>query len=209
MCIPCQAREKEAHKNAMLPENQQKRVEQMNHNIELEKAKQIDDRIQIRSDIFNAETTAIVDIAKAVEDDASITNKPYTIASVVKERFDKFQSAVFELNQQIADLNIKQKAIQVYLNNLSNKLRAEEREKLKISDINYKPKEVKLTGGPKKIKTAKNKIDKAEVKRFALQLGIGESTLQMMCVAKNISPEAAFNMLKTALTAGQNLTNKS
>lgn len=202
MCLECQDKEKKAHAEAMKPENVQARVTNMNN--AMEQSREVDSRIQVRSDIFNAETVAIDEIRKAIASDDSITNKPFALAEAIKARFDHFQTIVFELQAQVVDKQNQQKAQQVYLNGLSNKLRAEEREKLKIADINYQPKQVK-PASPKSIKTSKTKLDKAEVKRFAMQLGIGESSLQMLCVAKNISPEVAFNMLKKSIEAGQNI----
>lgn len=207
MCGPCSDEEEKLYAESQKPENVAARVNESNVkaaelNAVLKQAETIDSTVQVRSDIFNAETVSIDDIKKAIDDDASITNKPYALAETLKTRFEHFRDVVFELNQQIVEAGNRQKAIQVYLNQLANKLRAEEREKLKIADLNYQPKAVK-PATPKPIKTTGNKksgkLDKAELRKYAAELGVAEFTLQMIVVSKGISIEAAANILRSQL----------
>ena len=100
------------------------------------------------------------------------------------------------MNEKLVDLNNQQKAIQVYLNNLANKLRAEEREKLKLADINYKPNVVKPV--VKTVKT-KSKLDKVELRKYAAELGVDEFTLQMLVVAKGLTIEKAAALLRSTM----------
>jgi len=183
------------------------RVNEMN--IALAKAHEIDNSVNVLTDLFNAETLSIVELKAAIDNDANITNKPYALASEVKARFLKNQQVIFDANQTISDAVSKQKAEQVYLNTLANQLRSEEREKLKIADINYQPGAVKAVK-PATIKT--KKIDKAEVKKFAAESGIPEYMIQQTCVQKNISPEDATKeilaFLAKAKAASSNIETK-
>lgn len=193
MCPSCAEKEDKAQAEANKPENIAARLNNV-----IAKAREIDDSIEVRTDLFNAHTVAILDLKKAIDDNPSIENKPYALAEELKNRFEHFKTVVFEMNQKIVDAGNAQKAIQVYLNQLANQLRVEEREKLKISDINYKPTVVK----PAKvaaIRTASKKFDKKELQKLASELGIDPFTLQMVVVSKGISLEQAGNMLRKSI----------
>lgn len=171
-------------------------------NRELAESNQIDASVVVRTDLFNAATKSILDLKSLIDADETITNKPYALASALKDRFNAFKNVVFELNAQIVEASNQQIAIQRYLNDLSNKLRAEEREKLKISDINYKPKDVKPIKVTS-IKTAKNKLDKVELRKYASQIGVPEYMLQMIVVSKGLSIQAAAKVLQDSIAAGK------
>jgi hypothetical protein len=177
-------------------ENQEARL--MVSRANQESARQIDNAISVRTDLFNAATVAIQSLKENIDLDTGIINKPYALAEQLKNRFEHFKSVVFDLNEKLVAAGNEQKAIQIYLNNLANTLRAEEREKLKIADINYKPNVVKPIK-PTAIKTAKGKFNKAEISKYAKELGVAEFTLQMLVVSKGITPEAAANMLRKSI----------
>jgi hypothetical protein len=158
----------------------------------------LDSSIQIRTDLFNASTTAILDMKKSIDEDSTIDNKPFALALQLKARFDHFKQVVFEMNQKIVEAGNEQKAIQIYLNQLANTLRAEEREKIKLTDINYKPGTVKIEK-PKAIKSSTRKIDKVELRKYAAELGVSEFTLQMVVVSKGLTVEAAANILRRSI----------
>lgn len=158
----------------------------------------LDASIQVRTDLFNAATTSIVTLKAAIDTDESIENKPFELALQLKDRFNHFKQVVFEMNQKIVEAGNEQKAIQVYLNQLANTLRVEEREKLKIQDINYKPGTVKIEK-PKAVKSSARKIDKVELRKYAAELGVSEFTLQMVVVSKGLTVEAAANILRRSI----------
>lgn len=168
----------------------------------INKAAKIDSTIQVRTDLFNAATVAINELKASIDADASITNKPFALAETLMQRFSHFKQVVFELNQQIVEAGNQQKAIQIYLNQLANTLRAEEREKLKINDINYKPGPTKIEK-PKAVKVAAKKFDKVELRKYAAELGISEFTLQQIVVAKGISVEEAAKVLRHSINAAK------
>jgi len=164
-------------------------------------AAKLDSSIQVRTDLFNAATVAIQELKATIDVDTTIVNKPFELATQLKARFLHFRDVVFELNQKIVEAGNQQKAIQIYLNQLANTLRIEEREKLKLSDISYKPTSPKPT--VKTVKTTAKKLDKAELRKFAGELGISEFTLQMVVVQKGISVEAAARMLRQSINAAK------
>ena len=202
VCGNCYAIEMGLLKTNATPEKQQERVEISNNKmaIALEVSRAVDNAIQVRTDLFNAATTSIIELKAQIDGNADITNKPYALAEELTKRFEHHKQVVFELSEQIVAAGNSQKAIQIYLNQLANQLRAEEREKLKIADINYKPNPVK----PVKTKSVKTtgtskKLDKAELKKYATELGVSEFTLQMVCVSQGISPEMAANKLRKSI----------
>ena len=198
MCLSCFNKEIEAQKELQKPENQQARVDSMNN--ALSRAREIDNAVSVRTDLFNAATVSIVELKTLIDTDTSIENKNFALASELMARFEHFKSVVFEANTQIVEATNNQKAIQVYLNQLANQLRTEERAKLKIQDINYKPKDISnKTVKPRAIKTAKAKLDKVELRKYAAELGVSEFTLQMIVVSKGITVEKAADMLRRNL----------
>lgn len=200
LCRACVVKELESVKAHQSPEKQQERIN--NFQSLVEKSREIDNAIEVRSDIFNAQTVAIVELKAAIESDATIQNKPFALASELDKRYKHLKDVVFGLTQQIVDKTSEQKAIQIYLNQLSNQLRAEEREKLKLTDITYQPKPIKPVK-PKTIRTASAKLDKAMLRKFANELGVAEFTLQMLVVSKGITVEAAANLLRKTINEGK------
>lgn len=205
MCPECSDKEIKLKEEMNRPENVAARVNEANErmNTLLQQSQKIDDSIQVTSDLFNANTVAIVELKKSIDSDESITNKPYALAEALTNRFSHLKQVIFERNEQNRTDGNEQKAIQVYLNNMANTLRAEEREKLKISDINYQPGAIKPVK-PKLIKTSSaKKLDKTELKKYAAELGVAEFTLQMLVVSKGITVEQAANMLRKSIKEAQ------
>lgn len=191
------------------PEKQEARVLEYRQQVSvLEEARKVDNGIAVRTDLFNAATVAIVDLKAAIDNDESITNKPYALATELKNRFEHFKNVVFELNEKLVEAGNNQKAIQVYLNNLANQLRSEEREKLKIADINYKPNPVKSptvrsvrTSGT----TTSKKASKADIKKAAMELGIAEFTLQSFVIQSGGDLQGAVNKIKASIEAAKSI----
>lgn len=202
VCESCYQKEMEAQaENKLLAEQ---RVQQSNDAVKtnalnraLAASQSIDAAVTLRSDIFNAATTSIADLKSAIDNDPTITNKPFALAEELTKRFEHFQKVAFDAQETVVQATNNQKAIQTYLNTLANTLRQEEREKLKIQDINYKPQAVKPVK-PAAIKTAKKKLDKAEIRKYAAELGVSEFTLQMLCVG-GLTIEQAANKLRKSI----------
>jgi hypothetical protein len=162
---------------------------------ELVEQLEIDQTIQVRADLFNANTVSIIDMKQSIEADDNVTDKHYELAKKLKDRFLHLRSVLFELDEQKIGITSEQRSIQQYLNDLANKIREDKREELRLSDINYKP--VAPSKPKRKPKTPKPKLfDKKELRRVANELDVSEFTLQMLCVAKNLTPVQAAEELK-------------
>ena len=172
-------------------------------------ASQIDSTVQTVGDLFNANTVSIVASMKSIDEDESIPvdKKEYSKAKFLTDRFIKLRETIFNLDEtRIAHVN-EQRAIQTYLNTLANKLRAEEREELKIKDINYKPGEVKIVK-PKAPKIEK-KWDKSSVRAAANESGIAEYLIQTACIARNVTPTDAVNIIRRAMAEAPSMVENN
>lgn len=199
MCSSCIEKEMIAINNHQTPDKQESRAKeyQINSlNDFLQRSRDIDDRIQIRQDIFNAQTIAIVELKTAIDADDSITNKPFALAEELDRRYKHLKQVIFEENEKQIERGNEQKAIQIYLNNLANQLRVEEREKLKLTDISYKPNDKK----PVVKKINLKKFDKTELRLKAKEIGVPESVLQMIVVNKNMTIQQAAEHLTKVMT---------
>lgn len=202
MCESCSNLENKLQSENFTPEKIEERHELVTnlHSIALNASRIMDQSVQVRTDLFNAAVVAIVDLKNIIDLDESITNKHFALATELKTRFEHFQSVIFDKQKEIVDASNNQRAIQVYLNELANKLRAEEREKLKLSDINYKPNDVSKVIKVKTISVKKPKLDKIELAKWAKEIGIPEYTLAAFVTAKNCTIEAAANMIRQSLS---------
>lgn len=162
----------------------------------------VDTQINVRTDIFNATVQSIEELKNEI---GEVENKNFVLAERLQARINEYKRIVFNLNEQVLQESNKQRATQEYLNNLANKLRAEERERLRLQDISYKPKPV-----TKPIKTSavkkSTKFDKAGLKQLALELGMAEFTIQSMIVAKGWTLEQAGNELRRIIKESKSET---
>ena len=213
-CDECHAKDiqhqsPEAQEARVIAQREEIKINSMNalENTVLKMSREIDSSIQVREQLFNADTVSIKEIKEAIDKDESIVNKPYALANELKNRFEHFKTVVFSLNEQLVQAGNAQRAIQVYLNNLANSLRAEEREQLKIADINYKPNPVK-NPTVKKISnsgTSVRKATKADIKKAANELGIPEFTLASFVLMNGGNLEVAVNKLKASIEAAKSV----
>jgi hypothetical protein len=187
LCAPCIEKE-ESVRNS--PAKQQERI----NNLKLEESRALDYSIQIKEDIFNAQTVSINELKSIIDLDPAITNKHFHLANELTIRYKHFSKIIFDKQAEIIDESNKQRAVQSYLNTLSNKLRLEEREKLKLHDMTYTPHEKPITK-PKSITTAK-RFDKNELVHWANTSGFPMAVIQMICVKKNMTPSEAVIHLK-------------
>jgi len=159
---------------------------------------QVDTTAKVREDIFNAKTTSIVQMEKEIEADDTIERKHFALSIRVTEVRNHLRKILFDVNEAYnktrESINSEIRSQTQYLNNLANKLRTNERERIKSRDITYTPLPPKATRKPK---VDKKKFDKKELKKYSDLLGGNmEYTLQMLCVANNMQPDKAYEMLK-------------
>lgn len=203
VCAQCMQKEINAQKEIeatadnRLARLEQARTEQRQADILASQVK-IDYSAEVSTDKFNQDTISIIELKKAIDADDSIENKALELFTRLKARFDHDQEIIFQAQKTIAEASTEQRSIQQYFNEFSNQLRQEEREKLRIQDLNYKP---KPPAKPKKAKTpAKKKYDRAEVARIAEETGVAPSTIQGLCISFNIEPKdvpAKLNEMKS------------
>jgi small-conductance mechanosensitive channel len=162
----------------------------------LKQAQSIDNNIQIKADLFNAETVAIYDIAQAIHADANVLDKHGAVAEAMLKRYQLYKEKIFANTAENVELANKQNAIHKYLNELKAKLTEEEREKYHLLNIDYKPNQVKIKpiNSPAKPK----KWDKADIVNAAKRANVPTSVIQMICVAKNMTPMQASDSLLNA-----------
>jgi hypothetical protein len=169
--------------------------------------KTVDSTVNIKTDVFNAATQSIIALKAEIDADPSIENKAYILAERLRSKFDHWRGVVFEYNEKLAEAGTEQRAIQVYLNNMANTLRASEREKLRIADINYKPQPV----SPAKVKTIKvpaaglssKKATNKEIAEAAKLLGIAEFTLKAFVHRFGGDLGKAVDKIKLSLAAAK------
>ena len=205
MCPVCYDNEVKAQLTNNHPAKQEERVLTMNNLVA--EAKKLDEHIEVASDIFTAETISIGELKKVIECVGYNTwhpkneqkNTNFELSLRIHDRFVRFQNAIFARNKETVRQNTedanRQKAIQIYLNNLAVKLRTDEREAIKLRDIDYKP-ILPKTIKPKVPKVKKVKFDRAELNRVATELGVELTTLQAIVVAKGCSVTEAGEIIK-------------
>ena len=198
MCAKCIALEMEAVKAHQSVEKQEERLNEHKQSESirlLEASKQIDQSIALDIDIFNAKTTALVEICNTIDADESVVNKPLAKAEYAHSRITHLQKVIFDLKHQIDEAYNEQRAAQVYLNKVANELRAEERERLKVEDISYQPTvrkqpKPKAAGTKTAVKTsAKQMVEQANL--WAAKIGMPGTVIHMRMLQKNMNAEEA------------------
>ena len=199
-----------------VPHNGEDRVLQYNSIVRpyeklIGEARKLDDQLHLSSDVFTAKTVPIEELRKAIWDNPDIPNdkKFFEFVAECKRRISKLQIVIFDLDKQKIEAYSEQKAWHVAMNDYANKLRADEREALKIQDITY---DVKM---PKPItpRAIKAKLPDANSKKLlreataALNKELGteipEFAVQGTMVSKNWTIEQAINHLRRTIKEGR------
>lgn len=190
------------------PEKQQARLDAYNSIVKpyeqmIRNARIIDEQIHLSTDIFNAKTVAFQDIRSAVWKDDSIESdkKYFELARIAKERILYFQNIIFGLDKQKIEAYSEQKSWHVALNDLANKLRVEEREALRISDITYDVKMPKVVT-PRTIKLNEKKANPKEIRALAEELKMPWTTLQFVATSKGWTVEQLGNHFRKSIKEG-------
>lgn len=138
----------------------------------------------IRSDYFNVASQSLAEMKKVIDADDSIPadKKDYEWARRSIAWHKEMQDVLLETKKIQEEAISTQKAIQVNLNQMANKLREEERAALRIEDIKYP-----ATTTDKKVKkpsVAKPKgYDRIELAKIAEQYGVDKTLLQLTYTA--------------------------
>lgn len=158
---------------------------------------QTDANIKISTDIFNAKTVAIHKIKTAIDADPAITNKDFALAQLIESRFLHLKDIIFARRAEVVEAENEQKAIQIYYNELAKRLRQEERERIRLKDVQYQPLPV-VVKKSREVKIKKYDVD--GIKRVSADTGVGASILQMLCVQHNITPIEAARLYKETVS---------
>jgi hypothetical protein len=194
MCSECREKELKLQAEHQSAENQQKRVNDL-----INRSREVDSSIQLKGDVFNAQTVAIVELKAAIDNDASIPaeQKKFKFAEELKSRYDHLKDVIFGIREELLKKENEMRAFQVNLQHMATQLRAEERDRLKLQDVNYQPSAPKVIKPPT-TKTPKAKFSKEELRAAAAKYGVPEAALQMLVVAKKMTPDEAGQHLKSA-----------
>jgi hypothetical protein len=197
--------ESEANASKRVSEERQRGNEIIALNKILREAVAVDSSISVKTDIFNAETVSIVDIAESINKDSGISDKNEALAEFLVNRYKTYKEKIFANNAENVELVNKQNAIQKYLNELKNKLTEAQRQKYQLLDANYKPNQVKLANKPISSVAKPKKYDKAELIKAAQRAGVPVQVIQMVCVSKNMTPmQASDSLLNAGSKTGTN-----
>jgi hypothetical protein len=159
-----------------------------------DQVRDMDSKISSKPEFFNAETMAIEEIKAKILADSSITNKRFELAKIVQQRVMDFEKALFHANQVRFELNDRQQANRVYLQNLATQLTTEEREKVRLKDINYPVNQPSLK--TPRAPSTKAKTDRDALREAAAKYSINASAIQTVCIARNLSVDAAIELMK-------------
>ncbi len=137
LCISCTRKEESAN-DVILVKTQVSIIE---------KSREIDQSIRYNGDFFNAETIAISQLKKELDDnnDLSVDAKAHKLHELVMERIEGFKKRIVEIDNEKHELVAKQQAGIKSLRELGNAVREEIRERLKQSDANYTAAKVIIT----------------------------------------------------------------
>lgn len=201
MCPSCLERELVSDPNPKPPEQARSLEYTDNRNaiqILADEIKASDAKISNRPEFFNAETISIEEIKTRIIADNSIENKRFELAKIVQQRVIDLEKAIFDADQRRFELGDRQQANRIYLQNLATQLTAEERDKVRIKDINYPIQQPKLH--TPRAPSTKSKSNKEELREAAAKYGIAAAVIQTVCIARNMTVEQAIEtMLKTGM----------
>lgn len=158
-----------------------------------ESVKQSDAKLSGKPEFFNAETISIEEIKQKLEADSSITNKRLELGKIVFQRIVDFQKAIFDADQVRFELGDRQEANRRYLNNLAAQMTAEEREIVRLKDINYPVQQPKLT--VPRAPSTKAKSNKEELREAASKYKVDAVAIQTICIARNMSVAEAVELM--------------
>jgi hypothetical protein len=151
------------------------------------------------NEFFNAETLSLVAVEKRVYADETIPNdkKAFEYARQSQERHKHLQHTLVEAIGLLKEVRSRLSASQRNLNVLVDKLRADEKAKLKIVDINYAP-----VPAPKKVKARMTQKDKVieDMARtiYAPQLSDAKRNASGYVIWDELSPEQRTECLDKA-----------
>lgn len=213
MCPTCYEKEKTFQAENNTPAAQQARVDESKSvwNTTLQKSKEIDQSLEVRTDLFNAATVAFVEIKAAIDHDENIPaeKKQFIYLKTIEEKIEHYQKLIFELGEEMVRRQAELRAGVTTFNNEVIKLRQEEREQFKLKSIDYNPQPLRKPASTKPRSVPTKKFDKSGVRTAAaviqqfvtdnkINLGftVTEAIVQAACVNKNMTADQAIEHFK-------------
>jgi hypothetical protein len=205
VCVDCKEKEIKLQKES--DEEAESRVAEVNQRMQdeiseikklsLENAKEIDNSIEVLEQIWNAETTPLVQVKSIIDNDENIEKKHLALATFISERITQFKEAIFTIDEKKVELANKMRRDQVYLQELAPKLTAEQREKLRVADLSYTP------ATPKKKKVVKKgerrgpkRFTKKQLDAVAKEFGYDPYMIKTLALQKGVDLVEAALMIK-------------
>ena len=137
ICPSCLKVELDAQAANNTKDAQNRRIAEMNSRMQSNR----NEPTELKEELFNKDTLAIVELRKQIEADSSIPadKKISTLAEQLHTTFTSNADAIFDARTLISEKGNEQKAIRSYMDTLANQLKAEERAKYELKDRNYTP----------------------------------------------------------------------
>lgn len=174
----------------------------------IEFSRKQDQSVQVVTDIHNAYTVQIMELEAAIQNDETIPadKKHVTLASELHTRYAHLAKVMFDARTMLAEAGNQQRAIQTYMNTLSNKLREDERAKFVLADISYnvekQVKRAKKASVANPAKQAKKIPSMNECKAAAEKFGVAVELIRMRLTrVTGESAEQAAQAIAKKLTA--------
>jgi hypothetical protein len=164
----------------------------------VQSSNQVDESIQIKTDLFNAGTVAAIELRGAIDADDTIPadQKDYAYAKLCLIRFQHFQKVVFEQRQELLARENEMRAWQVQTQTAAGKLRSEYRDQFRSVDVSYQPAVVKVVKPASSTgKTGKKKFNKQELFDAAKKFNVPADGVRMVMVSRNMTASTAAEFL--------------
>lgn len=165
----------------------------------VEVARKIDSAIELKQDIFNAETVSFAEIRAAIQNNPSIPDdqKEYAYVAECARRIDAISEVIFADEQALIAKRNQRYAWIVETQQAVARLRTEEQAKFKQYDVNFKPPTPKSIKTTEPTKRAPN-VKTAELMAIAEKYGVPAAAVKAGMLAFKISAEESAKRLRNS-----------
>jgi len=164
----------------------------------IQASREVDATIEIKPDVFNAETVAIHQVMGAIQHDVNIpdSDKNFVMAKTCMEHFQTMQKAIFEEKQEFAEkMRAKENAMrawQVQVHTFASRVEDARKETFKNFDISYTPKPAKITKSTTTSTASKSKKPtKVELFDASKKYGVPMAAVAFLASSRNMTADQA------------------
>jgi hypothetical protein len=164
----------------------------------VQEVRAVDAAIVLKTDIYNAQTPAVVELVRSVYADASIPQdkKDYVITETAYNHFKHLQQVIFEERQAFIEMmRVKENEMRMWQTQVQTsaaKLKGEIREKYKDFDKSYQPAPApKSSKSPKPRAAGAADFKKQELFEACKKYSVPMAQVRSIMVQRNIAAEAA------------------